>query len=101
MKIDFSNFFPSLKRKDVKTVLESHLADKLPDLEEDIGIILDIVCKKGALTIGAPSSPVLSNAILYDFDCFVSTLCVKEQVTYSRYADDLYTSTNQHDKLAK
>ncbi len=101
LKIDFSNFFPSLKRKDVKTVLESHLADIMPDLEEDIGIILDIVCKEGALTIGAPSSPVLSNALLYDFDCFVSTLCVKEQVTYSRYADDLYTSTNQQDKLAK
>ena len=102
LKIDFSNFFPSIKRKDVKTVLESHLADKLLDLEEeDIGITLDIVCKQGALTIGAPSSPVLSNVILYDFDCFVSTLCEKEQVTYSRYADDLFMSTNQPNKLAK
>jgi len=53
------------------------------------------------LTIGAASSPVLSNAILYDFDCFVSGICLANHVAYSRYADDIFLSTNQPNVLAE
>ena len=53
------------------------------------------MCRRGELTIGAPSSPILSNAILFDFDTAISALCEKNNVTYSRYADDLFFSTNE------
>jgi len=102
LKVDFSDFFPSLKHKDVKTVLELYLENNTTDITEfDIDIILQIVCKNRALTIGSPSSPVLSNAILYDFDCFVSGICQKMGIAYSRYADDLFLSTNRPNTLEK
>lgn len=101
LKIDFADFFPSLKESDVRLVVEQHTAELLPTLtENDINTILHIVCKHGTLTIGAPSSPILSNAILFDFDCFVADLCQANQVAYTRYADDLFLSTNQPNKLA-
>jgi RNA-directed DNA polymerase len=52
--------------------------------------------KKSSLTmsIGAPSSPFLSNAILYDFDAEVAAICHERNIEYTRYADDLTFSTN-------
>ena len=100
LKIDFADFFPSLKDNDVRSVLERQAAKQLPTLTEtDIDTILHIVCKHGALTIGAPSSPILSNAILFDFDCFVTELCQANHVAYSRYADDLFLSTDRPNQL--
>ena len=101
LKIDFTNFFPSLKDNDVRLVLERQAAEYLPTLTEtDIFVMLQIVCKHGALTIGAPSSPILSNAILFDFDCFVTELCHSRHVAYSRYADDLFFSTGKPNQLS-
>lgn len=100
LKIDFADFFPSLKDNDVRLVLEREAAEQLPTLTEtDIDTILHIVCKHGALTIGAPSSPILSNTILFDFDCFVTELCQANHVAYSRYADDLFLSTDRPNQL--
>ncbi len=101
LKIDFAGFFPSLKDSDVRPLLERHAAERLLTLTEtDIDTILRIVCKHGALTIGAPSSPLLSNAIMYDFDCFVTDLCRDNYIEYSRYADDLFLSTDHSNQLA-
>ena len=55
--------------------------------------------KKFKMSIGAPSSPFLSNTILYDFDIKLSKLAEKEDVTYTRYADDLTLTTNKKDTL--
>ncbi|HHE9092337.1 TPA: reverse transcriptase domain-containing protein, partial [Haemophilus influenzae] len=46
------------------------------------------------LSIGAPSSPFISNIIMIDFDDQISQLCANIGVTYTRYADDLAFSTN-------
>ena len=93
-------FFPSLKKCDVKKVLKNQclLWEDLADI--DIEIILKIVCKDGALTIGAPSSPILSNALLYEIDCHISKLCSSRKIVYSRYADDLFLSTNHPNILS-
>lgn len=100
LKIDFKDFFPSLKKCDVEKVLKNRrlLWDDLTDA--DIEIILKIVCKEGALTIGAPSSPILSNALLYEFDCHISELCSSREIVYSRYADDLFLSTKHPNILS-
>lgn len=100
LKIDFEDFFPSLKRADVKTLLETHLPKEINDFTNlDIDVILQIVCKYDSLTIGAPSSPILSNTILYDFDCFASKMCKDNGVTYTRYADDVFMSTDKPNQL--
>jgi len=101
LKIDFTDFFPSLTDHDVRTVMEANADRFTPALsDDDLWVIVSTVCKNGALTIGAPSSPILSNAILYDFDQFVFNVSQKEQVTYSRYADDLFLSTNEPNRLS-
>lgn len=51
------------------------------------------------LSIGAPSSPLISNSILYFFDKELSSRCKLLHIKYSRYADDLTFSTNKKDIL--
>lgn len=46
------------------------------------------------LSIGAPSSPALSNVLLYDFDSRVAAYCDEREVRYTRYVDDLTFSSN-------
>lgn len=100
LKIDFVDFFPSLKGVDVDRVVVEHLERMDAVTRNDIDLIRAVVCKDDKLTIGAPSSPILSNAILYDFDMWASTRASQRGVVYSRYADDLFLSTNQADVLS-
>ena len=101
LRVDFNDFFHSLKGSDVVSVLAANrqrLADEvLTDL--DIRLTRQIVCRLDCLTIGAPTSPVLSNAIMFEFDVRWSEMARTEDVTYSRYADDLYFSTNRPNVL--
>ena len=95
LKVDFSNFFPSLSGTDVQRVLMQNMAQLDHVTFEDMDVIRAVVCKDDKLTIGAPSSPVLSNAILYEFDKWIAMRAAKSAVAYSRYADDLFLSTNR------
>jgi RNA-directed DNA polymerase len=101
LRVDFQNFFPSLVGSDVARVLRVNrkaLADvELTDW--DIDFIRRIVCRFDALTIGAPTSPKLSNAIMYDFDVTWLETAEMMGVSYTRYADDLYFSTNHTNRL--
>jgi hypothetical protein len=96
LRVDLEDFFPSLKQEDVTRLLKENTF-RLPfELDEkDIQNIGRIVCRNGALTIGAPSSPLLSNALLYDFDDRVHERSSSVAVVYTRYADDLFFSTNR------
>ena len=101
LKIDFENFFPSITSDDVRNVLDANRRVCVPRLgEEDIEVIVKAVCKDGALSIGAPSSPMLSNIMMYEFDRVVFEECQRRRVKYSRYADDIGLSTNVPDQLA-
>ncbi|MEZ9852276.1 RNA-directed DNA polymerase [Vibrio breoganii] len=51
------------------------------------------------LSVGAPSSPVVSNFCMYFFDDYISTLCDQFDLVYTRYADDLTFSTNKTNLL--
>lgn len=98
LKLDFKDFFPSIKASDLHSIMDKN---KVNMPEEDKDAICNMLFWKSRytreleLSIGAPSSPILSNIILYDFDCKVSSLCEKKCVAYSRYADDLIFSTNE------
>lgn len=51
------------------------------------------------LSVGAPSSPLVSNFIMNSFDKMVVSVCEPLNVKYTRYADDLFFSTNQRGVL--
>ncbi|MEE7626182.1 retron St85 family RNA-directed DNA polymerase [Methylobacter sp. Wu8] len=97
-KFDFENFFTSIRADDLVMHISKHLEGSF--CTEDIKDIARIACIKHkvgdglCLSIGAPSSPVLSNTIMFEFDREVSAWCLKHCITYTRYADDLTFSTN-------
>jgi RNA-directed DNA polymerase len=102
LKMDFSNFFPSITPDVFFAVCSSH---GLVFTEEDKGILTAILfwrAKRNCgleLSIGAPSSPYISNAVMYFFDERISEYCANKKITYTRYADDLTFSTNIKDSL--
>jgi RNA-directed DNA polymerase len=101
LKIDFRDFFPSIGRRDVLRVLQEHAdaLDGLLESDEDREMVSRIVCRDGQLTIGAPTSPILSNAVMFNFDTHWAARSRELGVVYSRYADDLYFSTVQQNVL--
>jgi hypothetical protein len=101
LRVDFEDFFPSLRDSDVVGVLEanSQILVKGGLTAEDLNFITKIVCRSASLTIGAPTSPQLSNAIMFPLDQTWSDQAKELEVTYTRYADDLYFSTNRPNVL--
>ena len=51
--------------------------------------------------MGAPTSPALSNAICFELDAQLTALAEELNATYTRYADDLFFSTNHRDVLGQ
>lgn len=98
---DFEAFFPSFDGSHVeKFVLEKMDHYKIELSTEDITFFRRMVCRHNVLTIGAPSSPILTNAMMYDFDAAVSNWCASRNLIYSRYADDLFISSNEPNALS-
>jgi RNA-directed DNA polymerase len=99
LRMDFQNFFPSVSEVDLRTYVHGR-----PTLFEgwtsfDIDTFCMIVTRHSHLTIGAPTSPILSNILCFDMDSELSDLGAKHSVSYTRYADDLFFSTSQPNVL--
>lgn len=103
LKIDFKDFFASIKSKDFSTHLEKLI--KIDQESAEIFARIFFWRPKGSnnmiLATGAPSSPWLSNTILIDFDTRVADYCRSVGVVYTRYADDLAFSTNNANVLGE
>jgi len=98
LKMDFTNYFPSIKPNDLIAHIQRHLDLDLG--EEDVDTLSRLFfydknrTKELSLSIGAPTSPEISNTIMYDFDVQTYEACMKNDIVYTRYADDLTLSTN-------
>lgn len=103
LKMDFKDFFPTIVAEDLEAFLSKHrnLAFSPKDIYHLKRILFWNRRREGKLvmSIGAPSSPMLSNVLMYEFDRTVQTFCNKKKVKYSRYADDLTFSTNRPNLL--
>ena len=99
-RFDFTKFFESILQSDIDLLIEKLIDSGSIDLlKSDIQTISKLVTLKGALTIGAPSSPMISNCIMYSFDVFCADYCRSKGVKYSRYADDIYLSSSSPNVL--
>jgi retron-type reverse transcriptase len=83
-KVDIKDFFMTITKKRVDGLFFSLTNDKL--LSE---VLSNIVTAHGYLPVGAPTSPVISNMIMFKFDKEMIRLCKSENVCYTRYADDM------------
>lgn len=100
IRMDFKDFFPSIGAGEIRRFLQRLNVDGVVDLDDStISSIVRLVCRRNKilgrleLSIGAPSSPLISNAILYNFDKSVSEFAATLGCSYTRYADDLYISS--------
>lgn len=103
LKLDFEDFFHSIKAGDLIKLFErtqpsAYNAYDLECLSRILFWRMGRVAEP-VLSIGAPSSPVLSNILMCDFDRSVAEFCRSATVTYTRYADDLTFSANKRDVL--
>lgn len=102
LRMDFESFFPSFSSENVKEYLQSKKNSLLTEIsDDDISFVVKLVSRNGALTIGAPSSPMLTNVMMYDFDYKLSAICECENLVYTRYADDIFISSFFPSRLEK
>ncbi|WP_430283421.1 retron St85 family RNA-directed DNA polymerase [Pseudoalteromonas sp.] len=94
--MDIESFFDNISVNQVeKCFVENKIEPKLAVL------FAKIVTLNGSLPQGAPTSPVISNSHLYEFDEVVSKYCIDNNLSYSRYADDLTIGSDDYDSLKK
>lgn len=95
LKVDFKDFFPSIRAHNFSKHIRKHLGISKP-LAIDLARVLFRQDEKRrlSLAIGAPSSPSVSNTLLYEFDSQLSIFCQANNIQYTRYADDLALSTD-------
>lgn len=104
VKMDFLNFFNSI---DEVLLKDRFVKQAIVFTDEDYLLLKGLVFwsptktndGKAILSVGAPSSPMLSNFVMYEFDSLISTVCDSLKVSYTRYADDLFFSTNKENVL--
>jgi hypothetical protein len=105
LKLDFEQFFPSLTVRDWRNYVRS----KQPaGIEEADGIHYERLLFWGGggftpekLSIGAPTSPTISNILMYEFDSEVSRYAADVGASYTRYADDVTFSSDSHKDLVR
>lgn len=102
LKMDFKNFFPSITPELFFAVAESSGVE----FEQVDKIFLEHALffrstrrARLRMSIGAPSSPFVSNFVMNTFDQALTGFCVEKNITYTRYADDLTFTTNEKNIL--
>ena len=103
LKLDFENFFPSISVRD----WEFYARFYRPKIDpSDVAIFSRILfwgmrtSTPVCLSIGAPTSPSLSNILLFKIDTALSHIAAKAGVIYTRYADDITASAMQIEELS-
>lgn len=101
LRMDFSGFFEAIKEADLHRYIASNQALFSQWSSADIDAFCRISLRFGQLTIGAPSSPAIANALCYELDSRLEQICFRMDVAYSRYADDMFFSTRHPNLLSQ
>lgn len=95
LNIDINNFFGSITDEKTKSKVKDYFDDN------EIDLILKFCFKDGILPQGAPTSPMISNIILKEFDDKIESIVKifndkqknnNQEYSYTRYADDITIS---------
>jgi len=101
LRLDFTDFFPCFSQLHVEKFLyQLQPGIDLNLTDDDVAFVSRIASRHGHLTIGAPSSPSLTNAMMFAFDSKVSEFAASRNLIYTRYADDLFFSSQQPNNLS-
>ena len=97
---DIKSFFPNITREDVNRVLTRD-KDLIPitDFESFIPYCSKIMTWDNAIPVGFPTSPQLSNGFLFEFDNALHDYCSANDLTYTRYSDDIIISGEDKGRL--
>ena len=88
LSVDISNFFPSIKFKQVVKVFES-----INYSASVSRFLAKLCCLNGSVPQGAPTSPTLANLVVREMDYELIEFAKNENFKYSRYADDMTFSS--------
>jgi len=91
LKLDIKDFYSSLCTEDIVHMFQWKLGT-----DPEAAYLLTLLCTfKDEMPTGAPTSSVVSELIMHDFDYLVSLwLKQRDGWTYSRYADDICISSD-------
>lgn len=94
--IDIKDFFPSITQEMVISLLKRN------EFGEQLSkTISRIVTLHNALPQGAPTSPIISNAILYNIDRDLMEFALPLGLSVTRYADDITISGDNKENIIK
>ena len=94
LKLDIEGFFDHIHYSQVKDIVFYE-----ENFSEPIRILLTMLCYyKESLPQGAPTSPAITNIIMYDFDETVGAFCNGRNIAYTRYCDDMTFSGDFSEK---
>ena len=94
LKLDIEGFFDSISYSRVKDIV--FVKD---NYSEPVRILLAMLCYyRESLPQGAPTSPAITNIIMYDFDEKIGAYCAERGISYTRYCDDMTFSGSFDEK---
>lgn len=103
LKLDFKDFFNSIVYRDLRFVFEKNNYTLIDRNEwryvENVIFWRNPATNSNCLSIGAPTSPLVSNVVMFDLDEKFDSVCRELGVTYTRYADDITLSGKSIDLL--
>jgi len=97
--LDFKDFFPSIKPDDFWAKvqgIEQLMSFSIEEKKQFNHIAFITFRGDTFLSIGAPSSPIISNIFMMQFDELMETFIHKSDINgvYTRYADDIWISSD-------
>lgn len=92
LNLDLQDFFTTFNFGRVRGFLIHNNSFKLNN--KVATVIAQIACFENMLPQGSPCSPIIADLIAHVLDVHRAQLAKKNQITYSRYADDLTFSTS-------
>ena len=94
LKLDIEGFFDNIIYSRVKDVV--FYKEKF---SEPIRILLSMLCyHRDSLPQGAPTSPAITNIIMYEFDEKIGSYCEQKGIAFTRYCDDMTFSGDFDEK---